>query len=442
MSLFLGNRNQSGIASPRKPLLTRSITVEREGPNRPEEGRLIPWPAVPCYPTLSQLQSLHPRSRKPDGGSLASLFSIADPLFVTAGRIALGRALQALSLEAGDKVLIPAYHCLSMVEPLQWFGLEPRFYKVQPDLTVDFADLEAKLDRSCRALVAVHYFGFAQDGAKLRDFCDTTGLFMIEDCAHAFFGSWKGQPLGSFGDFAIGSLTKFFPVSDGGCLVSARRAVPQTTLRRQGGRAELAALIEPLQRAHYYDRLPAMAPLTFFGAALGKAMALLTARGRPQTDNPAQQRSGTAGKTERRWLEVAICRRSLAIARTEARDDLVVRRRANYQKICAALAGVPGLALLKPALGPETVPYMVPLRIDNLRRLFARMEDGAIPMQRFGQFLFDGVDETVCPVSADLSHHGVQIPCHQDLRPAEIDWMIAALCAAIERQDRPIQARR
>ena len=37
------------------------------------------------------------------------------------------------------------------------------------------------------------------------------------------------------------------------------------------------------------------------------------------------------------------------------------------------------------------------------------------------------IDETVCPVAADFSHHGIQLPCHQSLRDAEIDWMVALL---------------
>src|SRR3546814_2290961 len=81
--------------------------------------------------------------------------------------------------------------------------------------------------------------------------------------------------------------------------------------------------------------------------------------------------------------------------------------------LCRMLSGLPGVTLLKPRLEPGVVPYMLPLRIPALRRIFACLEDRAFPMQRFGQFLFPGLDPALCPVSSDLSHHGLQLPCHQ-----------------------------
>jgi hypothetical protein len=91
------------------------------------------------------------------------------------------------------------------------------------------------------------------------------------------------------------------------------------------------------------------------------------------------------------------------------------------------LSDLPGITLLKPRLEPGVVPYMLPLRIPALRRLFARLEDQAFPMQRFGQFLAPGLDEALCLVSSDLSHHGLQLPCHQSLRGDEMEWMAERL---------------
>ena len=415
MSFYFTGLNRLEATSRRKSHYTRTITIAGQGPNVPQEGRRIPWPEVPCWPILSNPRAVRPFIK----GDLASLdfglFSVGDPLFVTAGRIALGRALQLLSLQPGDKILLPAYHCLSMVEPLKWFGLEPVFYKINDDLSINLSDVETKLDKRCKALVVAHFFGFAQDATKIRDFCDSFGIALIEDCAHSFFGTYKGTRLGSFGDFAIGSLTKFFPVYDGGCLVSSRRSIPQSPLHGHGWAAETTAWVTQLQIAQYYGRLSALAPLTALVAGARK-MVSAVGRAKPGESNPAQQRSGAAVETDLRWLQIATNKASLAAIGTSEPEEIVERRRANYRRICDALTDRPGLSLIKPKLGNETVPYMVPLWFDDLRGNFPFMEDRAIPMQRFGQFLFDGIDETVCPVSAALSHHGVQLPCHQDLQ--------------------------
>ena len=412
---MLYRRHPLGPKPRPKPQQTRSITVARAGPNRPEEGRLIPWPEAACYPIFSGL-------RPPRAGAAGQetagrgLLAIGQPFFTTAGKTALGWAFKALGLKPGATVLLPAYHCLAMVEPLEWLGLKPRFYRLNADLSIDQADLEARLDETCKALIAVHYFGFPQDGPRLRAFCDHFGLALVEDCAHSFFGTCQGQDLGSFGDFAIGSLPKFFPAQGGGCLVSSRRPLPPEKLAAQGPLAELQALVRALQSAHYYGRLRPLAPLTLAGAALAKALAL-AGLGRGKAFSPASPTS----------LRFTASRLAQAIARTDDPQSVIARRRQNYQTICQALAGLPGVSLLKPQLAAGVVPYMVPLRIANLRRLFAILEDRAIPMQRFGQFLFPGLDEAFCPVSSDLSHHGLQLPCHQNLREEEIQWMVEQL---------------
>jgi len=103
-----------------------------------------------------------------------------------------------------------------MVAPLSCVSASPVFYRLNEDLRVDLEDIARKIDASTYVLIAVNYFGFPQDLEKLRKFCDDHDLVLIEDCAHSFFGEFAGRPLGSYGDYAIASLTKFFPVKEGG----------------------------------------------------------------------------------------------------------------------------------------------------------------------------------------------------------------------------------
>lgn len=399
-----------------RPLTTRSITVEREGPNRPAEGRLIPWPEVPTYPVVEDLRPRAPIPEAQDSGQEQSLLDLGRPFFTTAGRTALAWAFKALGLVPGDGVLLPAYHCLAMVEPLEWLGLKPLFYRLHDDLSINFDDLETNLDPAAKALVAVHYFGFPQDGPRLRAFCDATGLALVEDCAHSFYGDHPGGPPGSFGDFTIGSLPKFFPLRGGGCLLSTRRDLPEQVLAAQGRRADLQALVLDLQTAHYYGRLRALRPGTTGLAALAKGLGLL-GLGR----DTGQMAYSAAG------LDFAASRLATTTVKTSDHGRIAARRRHNYKRLCGLLADLPGITLLKPELEPGVVPYMVPLRIPALRQIFASLEDGAVPMQRFGQFLATDLDPAFCPVSSDLSHHGLQLPCHQNLQEEEILWIVERL---------------
>src|SRR5512136_1726593 len=75
-------------------------------------------------------------------------------------RNALYHGLQILGLSAGDNVLVPAFHCASLVEPLLQRGVSVRFYRIDLNCDPDIADIRAKIDGRTRAVVAIHYFGF------------------------------------------------------------------------------------------------------------------------------------------------------------------------------------------------------------------------------------------------------------------------------------------
>jgi hypothetical protein len=59
------------------------------------------------------------------------------------------------------------------------------------------------------ALFVYHQYGFPQKMDKVLEFARSKNLVVIEDCAHAFGSEWEGRPLGSLGDFAIFSYSKY-----------------------------------------------------------------------------------------------------------------------------------------------------------------------------------------------------------------------------------------
>ncbi|GJL54366.1 MAG: hypothetical protein NPIRA02_14980 [Nitrospirales bacterium] len=145
-------------------------------------------------------------------------------------RNALFHGLGSLGLNPGDTVLVPAFHCSTVVEPIRHYGCEVIFYNVHRDGVVDFEDLARKVDSQVKAVVAIHYFGVLQPLQKIREFCHHHHLFFIEDCAHLFMGESREGPIGSVGDISIFSWRKFLPIYDGGMLVcnhaQYQRAVP------------------------------------------------------------------------------------------------------------------------------------------------------------------------------------------------------------------------
>jgi dTDP-4-amino-4,6-dideoxygalactose transaminase len=366
------------------------------------------------------------------GPTLPSVLDAGSARLVTSGRIALALALRELGVGAGDEVLLPAYHSLSMVPPVLWRGAVPLFYRLGPGAAIDLDDVAAKAGPRTKVLVATHYFGFPQDLARLSAFCAARGLALVEDCAHCFFGQVDGRPVGSFGDYAIASSMKFYPAYDGGALVSARHRLDGVRLRSAGAGFEAKAALAALELSFGYRRLaPLQALLALPLWAKDRLWKLAKARRGAGAPELAPASSDSAAGFDPRWLDKrASLFARLLLARVPA-ERIVAPRRARYLRLERELAGLPGCRALYPRLPDGVCPWLFPLWVDDPEPLFARLKEQGVPLVRFAETLWPGVDAQVCAHSAALSRHVLSFPVHQELRDDEFAWMSAELRRAL-----------
>ena len=97
----------------------------------------------------------------------------------------------------------------------------------------------------------------------------------------------------------------------------------------------------------------------------------------------------------------------------------------------SALAGLPGCRPLFPVLPERVYPWVFPLLTDQPEPIFQVLKESGVPIIRFGEYLWPGVDASVCGNSVDLSRRVLQFPCHQELKEEEIDWMIKKIKEAL-----------
>ncbi|MGG5818215.1 dTDP-4-amino-4,6-dideoxygalactose transaminase [Falsiroseomonas sp. HW251] len=125
-------------------------------------------------------------------------------------------------LGPGDEVLMPSFTFASTANAVVLRGAVPVFVDIRPDtLNIDETLLEAAVTPRTRAVCVVHYAGVACDMEAISAFARRYGLLVIEDAAQALHATWKGRPLGGFGDFAALSFheTKNVIAGEGGALV-------------------------------------------------------------------------------------------------------------------------------------------------------------------------------------------------------------------------------
>jgi perosamine synthetase len=348
--------------------------------------------------------------------------------YFTLGRMALAAALKDARIGADDQVLMPAYHCIVMVDAVIFAGATPVFYRIHPNTSVDLADIEQRIMPFTRALVVAHYFGFSQPEMQaIRNLCDARNLVLIEDCAHALLGSGIGTHFyGSFGDYVIASPYKFLPAVDGGCLISNRRSLRGISLRSAGIRYQLKMLINLCEFAVPYGRLKYFVGLRtllkwkdrILACTESSAISQVTGVSDPNTLSPdfapifADKRASWSARLIIKyagWAGIA---------------DL---RRQHYNRLHAAFCQLGGCTPLFARLPDGVVPQVYPLLVDEPEIVFPRLKALGVPIIRFGEFLWDYMDRQLCPVSVDLARRVFQFPCHQDLKEEELAWIITTV---------------
>jgi perosamine synthetase len=358
--------------------------------------------------------------------ALPCVLNSPNSVLTTSGRAAILLALEQLHIGRGDQVLLPTYHCPTMVSPAQQLGAEPLFFPITVLGEPDLEWLVAQDLSRVRAMVAAHYFGMPKRMGAIRAFCDKHGIALIEDCAHSLFGIADGEPVGSWGDFAIGSLTKFLPVPDGGCLTSYRRKLSGLHLGGRGVRSELRGLSNTIESGAFYGGFK----------GLNSILRLLfrfkgQLRSRPEiSTEPNVREDGSAYRAAHIDNKLAH-RRPLMISRWFAarakRDRIVLNRRANYLALLAHFKNVHGCHPLIADLPEYAAPYVFPLWVDDPETKYQQLRLAKVPLYRW-DWLWPNTPTYAGDLGIVWSRHVFQLPCHQDLTPTQI----AALATTIK----------
>lgn len=400
----------------------------------------FPSPRVPLLPALSTDDLLAAMGAPP----FASPFCRAGNAFHTRGRYALHDAFRRSGVAPGTAVLLPAYHCRTMLDPAIRLGAEILLYPLRPDLSPDLDALAACLasaSRPVRALLLTHYFGFPQAVAAIAAWCAARNIVLIEDCAHALLsgGEGGGAEIGTHGRYAVASPYKFVAAGDGGVLLdngdagtgSGGDATLGAGLRPQGllreGRALLRALL-----AGRRQRRQRIGPAAL--AALPNEFAALQRRALLPADEDLQPVSGPSSHylaDEERRAGLALSHRLL---RHCARDAVAARRRENYRAWSAAAAALPNCRVVFPELPASCVPYAFPLYLERPFPDFHRLKHLGVPIWRW-----DEMAASSCPVAADYRLRVLHLPCHQGLHADELAWMIAAVALVVRADASPAQ---
>lgn len=354
----------------------------------------------------------------------SSIHSTRFAIFCSSGTSALRCAVACLmemdQWEAGAEIIVPAVTFVATANVVLDHGLTPVFCDVDPrTYNIDPSKIEELVTDRTVAIMPVHLMGLPCDMDPIMDIAQKHRLRVIEDSCESMFVSYKGQPVGSFGDVSCFStyMAHMLTTGVGGFALTndSEIAITLKSLFNHGrdgiytridddADKSGAALLEVVQKRFRFVRPGYSSRMTEMEAALGLAQI-------------------------ERWREI------------------VSKRQANAAHVSKGLADLAGVLHLPWKPRHSDHAYMMypiavqPAYADRLPKVdfTIHLEERGIetrdilPLinQPFYQERFGDLEARL-PVARWVNHHGFYVGSHQELVREDLDHVIESVRSFVQ----------
>jgi dTDP-4-amino-4,6-dideoxygalactose transaminase len=143
---------------------------------------------------------------------------------VTNATAGLHLACVVAGLGAGDEAILPSLTFVATANAVRYTGATPVFADIagKDDLNISYHSIERAISERTRAILVVHYGGYACDMSSIMKLARERDLKVIEDAAHAVGSELGGVNLGVWGDIGCFSFfsNKNMTTGEGGMVVT------------------------------------------------------------------------------------------------------------------------------------------------------------------------------------------------------------------------------
>jgi perosamine synthetase len=359
--------------------------------------------------------------------AFARRLGVARAVTTSYGRMAFRYLLQALEPPPGASVIVPALTFWVVPEMVRIAGLRVVFVDVDPrTYTLDPRAVEAAIDDRTWGMVPTHLYGAPCDMDRLLAIAERYGLTVIEDCAHALGATYRGRPVGTFGDGAFFSLQTLKPLNTygGGVAVARDAAViarvaalaaaePWPTEREVLWRLLIGRVQRVLIRPQVFTWT--LFPILWTMSQLGvDPDVYLWESIRPLDPLPEPYRRRYAN------VQAAIGLKGLALL-----DQWTARTIEHARTIDRAIAGLPAVARQEVPPGGQHVYYQYSVRVPDRARVVKRLVRRGVDVETLHVDVCPhvplfGMDHTPVP-GAEAAAEAIQIPVYASLSPTEVE---------------------
>ena len=169
---------------------------------------------------------------------------------VANGTVSLELILRSYGIGRGDEVILPPYTFVATLSSILYAGAKPVFADIDPGTyNIDPVQVEKKITRKTKAVVAVAVGGCPPDVDALTRICKTRGIRLILDAAQAVGAAYAGQSLCALGDACSISCqnSKNLTCGEGGIIATNDDALAEELVVRLGGGRRGTEYVRPGQ---------------------------------------------------------------------------------------------------------------------------------------------------------------------------------------------------
>lgn len=162
-------------------------------------------------------------------------------VFTANARTAWGHIIRSFGQSTAPRILLPSYigyterEGSGVFDPINETGAFFRFLSVGEGLEIDLDEFQTEIKKNAINLaLIIHYFGFCSNQMeRIKEFCNSNNVVLVEDCAHLTLLSPDPHSIGSFGDYSIYSIHKHIATNAGGILRINNESINLLTLREE-----------------------------------------------------------------------------------------------------------------------------------------------------------------------------------------------------------------
>jgi len=154
---------------------------------------------------------------------IKSKYGVKNCLLTSSCTHALELSMLVLEMQRGDEVILPSFNFVSSANAIVKQNLNPVFVDINlDDLNIDTEKIELSITNRTKAIIPMHYAGFACDMKTIMEIAKKYSLYVIEDAAQCIGSQYYGKFLGTIGDIGCYSFhnTKNIISGEGGAFLT------------------------------------------------------------------------------------------------------------------------------------------------------------------------------------------------------------------------------